>query len=293
MPPLAPVTRTTALFSEDMFLFLSDGGELVVCVQMRVLGGSKGRVVDVPSRAAAIKGRRVDVVQVSARAQALDDVGVRQCEAAERGNVRQPSVNVIGDLLAAAPVSHHQDGRGPHLAQGPQQFVVPQVVDVQVREVKWSEFAYKVPVLCADRLDVALVDAPERECRRNVYPCAVRTDLLRHCAGNLHTSVLIKGNPSNSGGRWPRARGSPTVLSLQERGYDVVVNSRHALLVGEGTGLRLAEDGPVDPGMVQVAVARLDHELEGVSDAGSQREVYPACRGNLGYEVEVFELVFR
>lgn len=125
----------------------------------------QGGVVGVPGRAAAVQGARVQLVQRCAGAQALNNVGVRQGESAQRRDVRESGVDVVGDLLAFAPVPDDEDGSRPRVAEGPKQFVVTAVVYVQVRKFQGGEFADQVAVLRPDVRGVPFVDSAQRERR--------------------------------------------------------------------------------------------------------------------------------
>lgn len=125
----------------------------------------QGRIVGVPGRAAAIQGCRVHLIQWRTSAQSLNNVGVRQGEAAQRRDVREPGFDVVGNLLTVAPIADDEDGCGPRVAEGPQQLVVTEVVYVQVRKVQCGEFADQVAVLCPDVGGIPFVDSAQRERR--------------------------------------------------------------------------------------------------------------------------------
>ena len=81
-----------------------------------------------------------------ASAQSRHGVRVGQCPPAQRCDVGQPREEIVGDLLAGAPVADDQHGGRPHVAQGAQQRVVAEVMDVQVGQVQWRERAHEVAV---------------------------------------------------------------------------------------------------------------------------------------------------
>src|SRR5690606_32775048 len=85
------------------------------------LAARERRVVGVAGVVAAVDRGLVHLVQRGAGAEPLDDVRVRERELPQRGDVGEPGLDVVGDLLTAASVAHDEDRVRPQAAQGTEQ----------------------------------------------------------------------------------------------------------------------------------------------------------------------------